>query len=487
MMPSRRLRPVSPAPSAPSDARRDTDRPASPTSDVANAHRLARAYGDALRWTPGLGWIAWTGSRWAARETEALRLASRIGRLIHAEAVQAGEAAANADSERERERLGKQAEDLHRWARESEKEPRVRGALNLARPLLELADDRLDADSLLLNCVNGTLDLRTGELRAHRREDFITRTTGVAYDPNARSDLWDRVIERAIPEPDRRAFVQRLIGNTACGRTGEDVVVVIFGATRTGKGSIQSALASALGEYSITAGLDDLAERERAGGARPELARLRGARMVSIYETSARLRLDAATVKTLAGSDPVTARTLYREPITFVPTFTIWLATNHRPRVPADDDAIWQRLREIRFEAQIPEEERDPAVRRRLTDPADGGPAVLRWIVEGALAYQREGLRQPESVRRSTGEYRAAMSPLGDFVRACCVLHPAAWVKAAELRATYEAWCSESGERPLGGRAFSEALRAQGAEPERRHAGRGWRGVGIAEMEGVTP
>lgn len=487
MMPSRRLRPVSPAPSASSDARRDTDRPASPTSDVANAHRLARAYGDALRWTAGLGWIAWTGVRWEPRETEALRFASRIGRLIHAEAVQAGEGAANAESERERERLAKHAEELHRWARESEKEPRVRGSLNLARPLLELADDRLDADPWLLNCANGTVDLRTGELRPHQREDFLTRTTGIAYDPKARSDLWERVLERALPDRGAREWLQRVGGYTACGRGGERVVVVIVGPTSTAKGTIQSACASALGDYAVTAGLDDLAERDRAGGARPELARLRGARMVSIYETAASLRLAPALVKTLAGSDPVTVRTLYREPITFVPAFTIWLATNHRPRVPADDDAIWERLREVRFEAQIPEHERDPAVRRRLTDPADCGPSVLRWIVDGALAYQREGLRQPETVRRATGEYRAAMHPLGDFLRACCVVHDAAWTKAAELRALYEAWCSESGERPLGGRAFPEALRAQGAEPERRHSGRGWRGIGIAEVEGVTP
>jgi len=467
------------------------EEPASDVSDVANARRLADAHGCDLRYVRGIGWLAWDGRRWSAEdgEHEALRRASTLGRIVQREAAQALEAASQTADEAQRERLEKQAERLHRWARDSEREQRIRAALALARPLLALDPDALDARPWLLNAANGTVDLRTGKLRPHAREDYLTRATPVRYDPQARSGEWERVLGHALPDPEVREWVQRAAGYTACGETGEDVLLLIHGLTRTAKGTVQGAIAAALGEYAVTAGLEDLAERKHRDGRapRPELVRLRGARMVSIYETGRAMRLDHELVKTLAGSDPITARGLHRDPITFRPEATVWLATNHRPRVDADDDALWERLREVPFNVQIPEDERDRTLRARLADPAESGPVVLAWIVEGARRWQSQGLVAPEAVRGATRAYRAEADRIGAWVSACCVVRADAWTTAASLRESYDAWCKAEGERPLGGQRWREALRALGCEAERRFRGRGWRGIGLVEDGGMTP
>jgi putative DNA primase/helicase len=353
--------------------------------------------------------------------------------------------------------------------------------ISLAECDLLVNADKLDQNPWLLNCANGTVDLKTGELRKHDPKDLITRLAPVEYDPVAKSKLWSRVITRALPNQDVRRFFRKLVGYTITGMTGEDIFALIHGPTRTSKGTVQEAIAAMLGDYAITAGLDLLAERNRAGGPRPELTRLLGARMVSLYETSRRMVLSASLVKTLTGSDPVTARTLYKMPITFKPAAKIWVATNHLPKVPADDDALWERIREIPFEVAIPEGERDPTVRSRLREP-EHGAAILAWAVVGCRLWQAEGLAQPAAVRDAGRAYRAEMDPVARYIGECCILGPHLWAASSALREDYETWCREQGETPVGGSEFTGKLGELGCEPLKnsRRGGRGWKGIGIS-------
>ncbi len=456
------------------------------TTDLANAHRIARHFRDELRWAKGFEWLCWAGTHWKPSTTRALQLASRLGRIIHGEASEAERRAAESCDEQKRLELAMAAKARIGWAKTSEGEAKIRAALNLARPLLEIDVEQLDADPWALNVRNGTLDLRTGQLRPHRREDLITKVVSIDYDPEARSELWERFLKGAIPDTDTRHFFHKGCGYSLAGLTGEDVLLVVHGPPRTGKGTAQDAVASALGDYAMTAGLEDFRERDRGGGPRPELVRLRGARMVSVYETSSRLRLSASLVKTLCGSDPVTARPLYQEPITFRPQFTLWVATNHRPRVPDDDEALWGRIRELPFDTVIPPDERDPDVRATLRDPEISGAAILRWAVEGCLLWQKEGLVPPDIVNRATEDYRAEMDPLRGFLEECCVLEPGAWTPAAPLRDAYESYARSNGDRPVGSTRWGNGLRAHGCTRKRQHSGRGWLGIGLLAGEGVT-
>ena len=435
-------------------------------SDTGNAARFARDHRGRLLYCAGTGWLLYDGKRWRPAEGEVTRLAKDTVSKIYQEA-------AGHQSQDRREQVA-------RWALKSEEEKRIRAMISLAQCELPVSADALDRDPWLLNCANGTLDLSTGELRLHDPKDLITKLAPVHYDPAATSTLWDRVIIHALPDNNVRTFFQKLAGYTLTGCTGEDIFALIHGPTRTSKGTVQEAIATMLGDYAITCELDILSERNRAGGPRPELTRLRGARMVSIYETSRRMVLSASLVKTLAGSDPVTARSLYKAPITFKPAAKIWLATNHLPKVPADDDALWERIREIPFGVTIPEDERDRYIRSRLHE-SEHGAAILAWAVEGCLLWQEEGLRQPDAVREAGRSYRAAMDPVARFIEECCILEPPLWTASAVLRQEYEDWCREQGETCVGGDAFASRLRSSRCEPQKnsRRGGRGWKGIGI--------
>ena len=438
---------------------------ASHPSDAGNAQRFTRHHRGALLYCSGTGWLYYDGIRWRPAGSDVTRLAKRTVATIYQEC---GKAPIS------------QRKSLASWALESESLKRIRAMISLAECELPITADALDRDPWLLNCANGTLDLRAGELKEHDPADLITKLAPVDYDPSAQSPLWDRVLNHALPNDDVRHFFQKLAGYTLTGCTSEDILALIHGPTRTAKGTLQEAIAAMMGEYAITAELDVLAQKDRSGGPRPELTRLRGARMVSIYETSRRMVLSASLVKTLAGSDPVTARSLYKTPITFKPSAKIWTATNHQPRVPADDDALWERIREIPFTVSIPEGERDPSVRSQLRDPKHGA-AILAWAVLGCLLWQVEGLKQPHEVRAAGRSYRARMDPLARFIEECCIVGPSAWTASSALRKEYEDWCCEQGETPITSDALTLKLRELGCTPQKnsRRGGRGWAGVAI--------
>jgi len=446
-------------------------------TDVGNALRLVKQHGDDLRFRPALSptrgeWLVWDGRRWAVDETgEVVRRAKETVATIYAEA---------ADTLDEDPR-----KSIAKWGRQSESRHHIFNMIKLAESEEHVCarPQEFDTDPFALNVLNGTVNLRDGALRSHRCADMITKLAPVQYDPDARSELFDRFLGRALPDADARRYAQKAAGYSLLGQAGADVLLLVHGLPRTGKGTFQEALASTLGDYAATAGLEDFAQRRGQGGARPEIVRLQGVRLVSIYETSRRLRLSASLIKTLTGNDPVTARDLYKGPVTFLPQFTLWIATNYRPPLPDDDAAIWERVRELPFNTVIPEHERDPAVRAELRDPKASGAAVLAWAIEGCLAYQREGLVAPEIVKEATQDYREEMDPLRDFFADGCVFAPEAWVKSSELVEAYEGWCKENGERPLGGRHFRERLRDHGCEPAPRNVGRGWSGIALMNEE----
>jgi putative DNA primase/helicase len=252
-------------------------------TDLGNARRFVELHGRDIRYChPERAWYVWDGRRWQRDETaEIERLAKQVPAAIYREAGSA-----------ERE----QREALAKWALRSESRDRIRAMLDMAasEPDIPAHPEGFDQEPDVLNVLNGTLELRTRQLRPHRREDMLTKLAPVEWNPEARSDLWEQVLERTLPDAEAQRFFQKAAGATILGRSGADVLILIHGPTRSAKGTAQSALSSAMGEYAATAGLGDFAERDRAGGARPEIVRLRGARMVSVYETSRRLKLSAS-------------------------------------------------------------------------------------------------------------------------------------------------------------------------------------------------
>ena len=438
-------------------------------TDLGNARRLDHRHGRNLRycwlWRK---WLVWDGKRWVKDDTgEVYRLAKETVSSIYQEA-------AAAPNDEARKELGKHAT-------RSEAGARIKEMVDLARSDVPVMPDELDASPDLLNTESGTIDLRTGELREHRREDLITKIAPTTYRPDAAAPTWEAFLERVLPGEDLRAFVQRAVGYSATGDTSEQCMFINHGGGANGKSTFQEALAAALGNYAMRAPTEMLLAK-RSDGVPNDVARLKGARFVSASETEEGRRLAESRIKDLTGQDTITARFMKAEWFDFAPTHKLWLSTNHKPEIRGTDAAIWRRIRLVPWAVTIPPAEQDKKLPIALRHELAG---ILAWVVRGCLQWRRDGLQAPDEVRKATGEYRAEMDVLAGFLVECCELDTGHWEYAKDLYECYKRWCDENGERPEPQRKFGGRLGERGFQRDRggsRGAGI-WRGVRLTEGE----
>jgi putative DNA primase/helicase len=293
-------------------------------TDLGNAELFVREHGDRFRWVAeSRAWLVWDRGRWRPDVTKAVERAAKQtakGMLTHAGAI------AN-DDER-----GKAA----KWAAASQSEARINSMLALARtekPII-VTTRHLDAHPYLLSCANGTLDLTSCSLKPADPADLLTRGTDVAYDKDAECPRFERFLKQVFDGDDELiSFVQRLVGYCLTDDTREHLIVVLYGAGCNGKSTLLEVLKQLLGDLAVTAAFDTFTRSRGDRGPRNDLARLRGARLVTASESGDGRRLDEATVKEITGGDTIAARFLYGEHFEYKPAFKLLLTTNHRPRV----------------------------------------------------------------------------------------------------------------------------------------------------------
>lgn len=446
-------------------------RPAFALTDLGNAERLTAQHGDKLRYCyDRRAWLVWTGQAWQVDTAgAALRLAKATVRGIY------GEAAATVDDA--------QRAAVAKHARASEARQRLDSMLALAQSELPIPARlaAFDGDPWRLNCENGILDLRTGDLLPHDRGAMCSKLAPVPYDPLATCPTWHAFLTRILAgNVALIEFLQRAIGYSLTGDVSEQVLLVLYGSGANGKSTLLATLLAMLGDYGQRAPRDLLIALpgQSGAGASPEIARLAGTRLAVAQETESGNRLAEVQVKELTGGDKVVARHLHQNYIEFWPTHKLWLATNHKPVVRGTDTAIWRRIRLIPFGVEIPDAERDQELPAKLRAEL---PGIFAWAVEGCLDWQRFGLGAPTEVIAATSAYRAQMDVIGQFLADCCVIDPRTTATKAALYAEYESWCERNGERPLSQRALSGKLQERGLTEERSGAKmtRSWVGVGL--------
>jgi putative DNA primase/helicase len=446
-----------------------------PLTDVGNAARLVAEHGPDLRYCyPWASWLDWDGVRWRADDTgEAVRRAKATTQAMLARA-------SLIDDSRERTRLA-----LHALKSQSDRGIRAMLFLAQSEPGIPVLPDELDADPWKLNVQNGTLDLRTGELREHTRKDLITKLAPIAYDAAAQAPRWLAFLEQIFGgDRDLIEYVRRLLGYSITGTTREHVLVVNHGPGANGKSTFLATQQRLLGDYAHQAPPDLLIHRDRGGnGATPDLADLQGRRLVAAIETGEGRRLDEALVKQLTGGDTINARRLYSQPFTFRPTHTIWLATNHKPEIRGTDHAIWRRIALIPFNVTIPDAEQI-AQDELLAAFCDEGPGILSWAVEGCHRWFHNGLEPPDAVRQATAAYRDEMDALGRFLDDCCEITPNGRVAAGVLFNRYEYWAQANGEEPLKQNSLGRRLTERGFAQARSRDARYWAGIALLEGDG---
>ena len=424
-------------------------------TDAGNGERFAAQNGDKVRycWTWGK-WLFYDGKRWNIEvgTEKANCLAVKTARSIAREA-----------NNLEHNERGKYL----KWSYQSESTIRLGAMLQASRSVEPIAayGNQFDINGWLLNCLNGTVDLKTGELQPHNPDDMITKLTSVHYDPQAKLEMWDDFL-RTVTGDDASMleFLQVAIGYGATGSTAEEKLFFIHGQAATGKSTFLEAIKAALGDYAQTANFETFLRRHQVGGVRNDIAKLNGARMVVSIEVEEGKHLAEGLIKMLTGGDTISARFLYKEEFEFLPQFKLWLAANDTPKVKDNDEALWRRILRVPFECVIPKEDQNPKVKATLRDTKTAGPAILAWIVEGCLKWRQKGLLVPEIIEQSTEEYRQSQDPLREFFEDYCDFEPTAFASVKQLREVYEQWAEEVGIKPkyrLGRTAFNERLRAK--------------------------
>lgn len=426
-------------------------------TDSGNAERLVDQYGDVIRFCHPWGvWLAWDGQRWKRDELGAVEgMSKSVARSIYGEiptgATKEERATILKHAIKSESAAGRAA--MIRWARSE-------GGI----PILP---DQMDRDPFLLNVLNGTVDLRTGQLRPHDQADNITKLAPVMFDANAECPTFLTFLDRVLPDLEVRRFLRRITGYGMTGVTWEQCLAFFYGGGANGKSTFLDVIQDMLGDYAQTAAPDLLTSR---GGDRhpTELADLFGARWVSSIEVDEGKRLAETLVKQMTGGDKMKARFMRTDFFQWTPTHKLFLAANHKPEIRGTDYAIWRRIRLIPFMVTIPENERDGNLGEKLRAEL---PGILNWAIAGCLEWQQGGLGIPQAIRDATEEYREEQDVLARFIEEKCVVDAQAWVTSSTLYAVYVAWARAGGEEPITNTAFGKRLNERGFTTGRKASG----------------
>jgi P4 family phage/plasmid primase-like protien len=413
-----------------------------PISDDDLARRFTERHGDDFRYVAALGrWFIWVGSHWKQDDSLAVLDAARASCRRDL-----GQALVDLEKPHERKQLRSKLGAA----------PTVAAVERLARSdrCHAVTLEALDVDPWLLNTPGGVLDLRTGALRPSNPSDLITKITAAAPMPDC--PIFQRVLERALPDVEVREYVQRLVGYFLTGEVRENTVALVYGAGGNGKSLIFNAIRYALRDYAITLGSEVLMESHNDRHP-TEIAVLRGARMALCSEVDSGRRWNEARLKRLSGGDQITARLINRDPFEFQPTHKLIILANAKPGLRTVDEAIRRRIHLIEFNQTIPPEERDPTLPEKLKAEAGG---ILTWALVGCLDWRDGGLRPPQSVLDATDRYLDQQDAVAEWMRDCCRAIGEESLKM--LHGSYREWCKANGAPDVGRNTFGEQLEARG-------------------------
>lgn len=415
-------------------------------TDISNAKRFIDAYEKQLLYVPPWRkWLSWDGSRWAddcgiGANQRATRYATKLWSYLP-----------KISQTLDRNEFAK----VVSFVRTTSQAAKISNFLSLASndERVVCPVEELNSDPNLLNCVNGTVDLTTGEIASHNPSHRITQITSVPYDPDATCEKWIETLNIIFDgDADLIRFVQQLLGYSLSGETGEHILPIAYGDGFNGKSTVWNVTAELLGDYASLANDELLMGDSRNHPT--EKAALYQKRFVAISEPEKGSKLKESRVKELTGDRLITARRMHEDFWSFKRTHTFWISSNHLPTIDGTDEGIWRRVKLIPFGVDL---------RTKLKPIPDfdqwlirhEGAGILAWMVRGYLDYRQHGLIEPERVTAATKRYRDDSDELGDFIAEWCVTDDHGRVAGSDL---YRVYIEKVGKKSMGKNAFGQAI-----------------------------
>jgi len=408
-------------------------------------------------------WLEWRDGRWQDDETGvALHLARNICKKASTEA-------------QKRSDLGQKAQKIATVLSSRKMFTNVSGICQ-TDPRHAAIPAQFDADPWILNTPDGVVDLKTGDMRPARRDDYSRKTTAVS--PGGACPVWQKFLHKATAgDVELMSYMQRVAGYFLSGSTAEQIFFFVYGTGGNGKGTFQHQIEWLMNSYWKKSNMETFTEQRFQKHA-AEIAFFHGSRLVTASETEEGKRWNESRIKEMTGGDPITTEFKYGNPFTFIPSFKLFFTGNHKPMLRNVDEAIRRRLHMIPFTVEIPAKDRDKNLETKLRAEGSG---ILKWAIEGCLEWQKQGLNPPDRVLATTDEYFEDQDTIGNFIDEKCELHSSLWVPTSLLYSAYTNWARSSGEYALPRKRFIDQLAFRNLHSEKRGGNMAVPGIAVRQ------
>lgn len=415
-------------------------------TDTGNAHRLVDKFGSIIRYSYNRKkWFYYDDNKVWSEDTsgEIKKLADIICEDIKREGF----------LEQDEETQSAMLKWANRTASSKGKENMIKEAQHIFG-IPALPED-FDAYTDYLNCQNGIVNLRNGELIPHEAKFMMSKICLSEYETGTtKPKMWLKFLDDVTNhDKDLQEYIQRCVGYSLSGSTEEQCAYFLYGMGNNGKSTFLDTIADLLGGYASNTQPETIMMQKYNSGASSDIARLKSARFVTCEEPTEGVRLNEGLLKQLTGGSKLTCRFLYGDDFEYTPEFKIWVATNHKPVIRGTDVGIWRRIRLIPFEVNIPKEKIDKNMKYKLRAEF---PQILRWAVDGYIKWRTYGMNEPECVLRATQEYKNEMDLLASFLEQCVEIDYDCKerVVASELFRIYSSWAKANNEYEMSSNKF---------------------------------
>lgn len=439
--------------------------------DTGNAERLHDLYGDILRYSyTDKRWVYYSEGKWSYDNVGYSRtLVDSSVEMMKQEQALCADYDRKNDTDMEKQ-----------FVKHLKKSRSFSGKTNMLHEFEHydpVIPAMLDKCKHILNCKNGMVNLKTGELMPHDKKALITKIARCDYDSTSgKPEKWLSFLNDIFGgDLELIRYIQKAIGYSLSGSTTEQCAFFLYGTGRNGKSTFLEVVRSIMGDYATNIQPQTIMVKPSSGNSpNSDIARLKGARFVTSVEPNEGMRIDEGLLKQLTGDDVVTARKLYGDEFEFKPEFKLWMATNHKPVIRGTDTGIWRRIHLIPFTVQIPLDKVDRHLKYKL---AEEFPAILKWAIDGCRLWQSEGLAMPKAVLDAVREYQHEMDVISAFTDACCIIRQGE-VKSSVLYAVYAQWAEENNEYKMSSTKFGVEV-CKRFEKVKKRDGLFYRGISL--------